>query len=115
MTFKHTATPNVLCWGECIAVSGPDRKITYYDESGRVLQVMDFSRDKKERAVQCCLAAPSGTAIVTGSHNRLRVLTYNNRRQKWEEGSAKDIDNLYTVRMLAARDGKKSGVEDLGV
>ena len=47
----------------------------------------------------------------TTNHSRLRIFNYIPRRGGWEEGSTKDIDNMYSVTALAWKnDGEGVGI-----
>ena len=68
--------------------------------TGKITQQFDYSRDKEEKEFTVAANSPSGHSLVLGSFNRLRVFNWAPRKQVWEEGTPKNIPNLYTITAL---------------
>jgi len=76
--------------------------------TGKVVQQFDYSREDDEKEFMCAACGPSGQSFVLGSFDRLRVYNWAPRRAMWEEVSAKEISNLYTITALSwKRDGSR--------
>eukprot|EP01137_Pigoraptor_chileana_P037243 Opistho-2@34026 len=110
----HPCPPYALAWGETVFAAGCDMRIVSYDNDGRIQQQFDYSRDETEREFTAAEVSPSGQSIVVGSFNRLRVFNYSLRKNSWEEGGVKTIENLYTVSSLSWKyDGSRLAVGTL--
>ncbi|KAG1963505.1 intraflagellar transport protein [Pimephales promelas] len=98
----HACPPYALAWGtNSIIVAGCDKKIVAYGKEGHVLQTFDYSRDHSEKEFTVAASSPSGQSIVVGSYDRLRVFNWSPRKGAWDEGSPKEIPNLYTITALS--------------
>ncbi|MBN3302921.1 IF172 protein, partial [Amia calva] len=105
----HSCPPYALGWGaNSIIVAGCDKKIVAYGKEGHVIQTFDYSRDLSEKEFTVASTSPSGQSVVIGSYDRLRVFNWSPRRSSWEEATAKEIPNLYTITSLAwKKDGSR--------
>lgn len=105
---SHSCVPYALGWGNAIAAAGNDNRIVFYDQSGKQLQVFDYSGDEGVRDFGSCAFNPSGDTVVFGTFNRFYVISYNSTRKVWEEVGIKQIDNFYSVSALSWKpDGSK--------
>ncbi|KAL2082479.1 hypothetical protein ACEWY4_022297 [Coilia grayii] len=107
--FTHPCPPYALAWGaNSIIAGGCDKKVVAYGKEGHVLQTFDYSRDRTEKEFTVAATSPSGQSVVLGSYDRLRVFNWSPRRGSWDEGSPKEIPNLYTITALAwKKDGSR--------
>ena len=67
---------------------------------GKITQQFDYSKDLDEKEFTVAANSPSGHSLVLGSFNRLRVFNWAPRKMVWEEGTPKNIPNLYTITAL---------------
>lgn len=105
----HPVPPYSLSWpmGSVIA-AGCDKRVTVYDREGRISHQFDYSKDDNEREFTVACTSPSGQAVCIGSYDKLRLFSWNPRKQSWEEEAVKDIPNLYTITAMAwKRDGSR--------
>ncbi|XP_067274021.1 intraflagellar transport protein 172 homolog [Pseudorasbora parva] len=111
----HACPPYAMAWGtNSIIVAGCDKKIVAYGREGHVLQTFDYSRDHAEKEFTVAESSPSGQSIVVGSYDRLRVFNWSPRKGTWDEGSPKEIPNLYTITALSwKKDGSRLSVGTL--
>ncbi|CAH1772611.1 unnamed protein product [Owenia fusiformis] len=105
----HSCPPYALAWANnSIVAAGCDKRVVAYGREGRVLQQFDYSREEDEHEFTTAISSPSGQAVVLGSYDRLRMITWSPRKGMWEEGKCKDISNLYTITALAwKKEGSK--------
>jgi intraflagellar transport protein 172 len=68
--------------------------------TGKITQQFDYSKDLDEKEFTVAANSPSGHSLVLGSFNRLRVFNWAPRKMVWEEGTPKNIPNLYTITAL---------------
>ena len=82
-----------------------------YTREGRVLQQFDYSKDPTEKEFTVATSNPNGQVVVIGSYNRLRILTWSQRKGLFEESEPKEIENFYTITSLSwKKDGSKLAV-----
>eukprot|EP00048_Salpingoeca_helianthica_P023440 m.24360 g.24360 ORF g.24360 m.24360 type:complete len:1745 (-) comp8673_c1_seq1:35-5269(-) len=111
---RHSSAPYCLAWGAHIAAAGCDRRIVFYDEQGRVVQNMDYSREDGEREPSAIEASPSGQTIVLAGFNRMRIFNFSSRRNGWDEAPVKTVDNLYSITALSWKlDGSRLALGSL--
>ena len=105
----HPCPAYALVWAPtAILAAGCDKRVISYNRDGRLMQQFDYSRDDGEREFTTAALSPSGTSVVLGSFDRLRVLNWHSRRGAWDEGRTKDIRYLYTITTLNAKpDGSR--------
>lgn len=131
--------PYAIAWTlNHIVTAGCDKKVSFYETDGKLLRVIDYSKeDEKEFTVACC--SPSGQTVAIGSFDRyycictklfnthlcftlvfiliflrIRLFSWNSAKSMWEENIKKEIKNLYTVTALNwKRDGSKMAVGSL--
>ncbi|KAJ1528639.1 hypothetical protein ONE63_007034 [Megalurothrips usitatus] len=108
-THPHPVPPYALSWPMgCVIAAGSDKRISVYDRDGRVSNQFDYSKNDDEREFTVACTSPSGQAVCIGSYNKLRLLSWNPRKQSWEEEAVKEIPNLYTITAMAwKRDGSR--------
>ena len=71
-------------------------------------QQFDYFRDATEKEFTTMCVSPSGQALCVGSYDRLRLYSWSQRRNLWEEHAAKEFQNLYSITALAwKRDGSR--------
>eukprot|EP01060_Flectonema_neradi_P010067 TRINITY_DN17208_c0_g1_i3.p1 TRINITY_DN17208_c0_g1~~TRINITY_DN17208_c0_g1_i3.p1 ORF type:complete len:1741 (+),score=384.31 TRINITY_DN17208_c0_g1_i3:134-5356(+) len=106
--------PQCLSWGESIAAAGNDCKVTFYDpRSGAQQQCFAFDATE-DREFTCCEFNPSGHSLVVGAYDRFRVFNYNMKQGKWEEGTHKFFENLFSITSAAWKhDGSRLAVSSL--
>ncbi|KAE9551982.1 hypothetical protein FO519_004806 [Halicephalobus sp. NKZ332] len=98
----HTCVPYcILLSNFGILASGEDKKIISYSEQGRILQEFDSGRDPEERGFNCAILDPFGYNAVFGSFDRLKLMSWSQRRGAWDEGQVMTIKNLYVITALA--------------
>ncbi|VDM52609.1 unnamed protein product [Angiostrongylus costaricensis] len=81
-----------------IAVS--DRRVFSYTESGVVQQQFDFT-SQHEKEFSAITTDITGSNVVLGSFDRLRLFSWSFRRGAWEEGNTLDIQNFYICSALS--------------
>lgn len=85
MLCRHNCAPYALAWGEHVVAAGENKRVVFFDESGRVVQNFDHGDEAGEREPSCAAISPSGQSCVIGSFDKLRVYNFNVRRQSWDE------------------------------
>eukprot|EP00049_Salpingoeca_infusionum_P011387 m.198132 g.198132 ORF g.198132 m.198132 type:complete len:1733 (+) comp14914_c0_seq4:203-5401(+) len=111
---QHPCPAYALTWAESIAAAGSDKRMVFYNDSGRVVQQFDHSKEENETEAAVAIKSPSAQAVVVGSFNRLRVYDYNMRRSTWTQSNPKDIQNLYSVTSMCWKpDGSRLIVGNL--
>ena len=104
----HHSVPYALGFGENIMAAGNDKKVTFYDTYGNVLQRFDYSHEDKVKDFTVAAFNPSGDTVALGNFNRYYVYNLNTKRGQWEENTCKQIENYYTVTSLCWKnDGSK--------
>lgn len=98
-----------LAWAQGhILAAGCDKKVTFYNSSGKVTKTFDYTRDNEEKELTVACCSPSGQSVAVGSWNKLRIFDWSPRRSTWEEASTRDLPNFYTVTAVAWRkDGSR--------
>ncbi|KAH7719861.1 IKI3 protein [Aphelenchoides avenae] len=98
----HSTAPySIVLTNFGILAAGSDRRIVSYTEQGRILQQFDYSRDPQEKEFSVAVLDPSGHNAVFGSYDRLRLMSWNQRRGAWDENDVLDVRDLYTVTALS--------------
>eukprot|EP01065_Artemidia_motanka_P041067 TRINITY_DN5263_c0_g4_i1.p1 TRINITY_DN5263_c0_g4~~TRINITY_DN5263_c0_g4_i1.p1 ORF type:complete len:1760 (+),score=631.40 TRINITY_DN5263_c0_g4_i1:78-5357(+) len=93
--------PQALGWGESVAAAGSDCKIHFYDSnSGQLQQTFSFDPDE-DKEFTSLQFNPSGQSLSVGAYNRFRVFNYSSQKRKWEEGTHKLFENLYSITSMA--------------
>ena len=70
----------------------PSLQVVFYDQSGRELQVFDYSNDDSVREFCSCAFNPSGETAVFGAYNRFYIYSHNLSRGTWEQVSTSPAD-----------------------
>uniref|UniRef100_A0A7E4USX7 WD_REPEATS_REGION domain-containing protein n=1 Tax=Panagrellus redivivus TaxID=6233 RepID=A0A7E4USX7_PANRE len=98
----HTTPPVCLVLSNFgILASGADKRIVSYNEQGRILQEFDCSRDSKERGFTAAVLDPTGYNAVFGSFDRIKLMSWSQRRGAWDEGQVLTMRNFYVVSAMA--------------
>ncbi|KAF7993474.1 hypothetical protein HCN44_010069 [Aphidius gifuensis] len=105
----HGVPAYALAWPHNhICAGGCDKKITFYDNHGKVSKIFDYSRDKNEKEIYTAYCSPSGQSVAIGSWNKLRIIDWSPKRSMWEETKSRILNNFYTVTALSwRRDGSR--------
>lgn len=105
----------VLAWTmHGICVTGIDKKVSFYDNQGKLVRTFDYTRDDLDREFTVAVCSPNGQNVAIGGFNRIRVFCWVTRQNAWHEGALKEIPNLYTVSSLAwRRDGARLSLGSL--
>lgn len=86
------SAPYAMSWtANHIVVAGSDKKIVFYSHDGSMFQQFDYFNDPTEKEFTVMSCSPSGQALCVGSFDRLRVYSWANRKNLWEENATKDI------------------------
>uniref|UniRef100_A0A914PAZ6 Uncharacterized protein n=1 Tax=Panagrolaimus davidi TaxID=227884 RepID=A0A914PAZ6_9BILA len=106
----HTTPPYCLLLSNFgILAAGADKRIVSYSEQGRILQEFDCGRDPKERSFNCAILDPTGYNAIFGSFDRLKLMSWSQRRGAWDEGQILTIKNLYVVTALTWKPDGSTG------
>ena len=89
--FTHHSVPYALGYGENILAGGNDKKVTFYDSYGNVLQRFDYTHEDKVKDFTTATFDPSGNSVALGNFNRFYVYSLNAKRGQWEEITCKNI------------------------
>ena len=89
--FTHHSVPYALSYGENILAGGNDKKVTFYDNYGNVLQRFDYTHEDKVKDFTTATFDPSGNSVALGNFNRFYVYSLNAKRGQWEEITCKNI------------------------
>lgn len=81
--FTHHSVPYALGYGENIMAAGNDKKVTFYDNLGNVLQRFDYTHEEKVKDFTVASFSPSGDTVALGNFNRYYVYNYNTKRGQW--------------------------------
>ena len=81
--FTHHSVPYALGYGENIMAAGNDKKVTFYDPYGNVLQRFDYSHEEKVKDFTVAAFNPSGDTVALGNFNRFYVYSLNTKRGQW--------------------------------
>jgi len=82
--FTHHSVPYALGFGENIMAAGNDKKVTFYDTYGNVLQRFDYTHEEKVKDFTVAAFNPSGDTVALGNFNRFYVYNLNTKRGQWE-------------------------------
>lgn len=111
---RHTAAPFALAWGMSIVVAGNDGQIFFYTEDGGVECSFDVTENNKQLTsvdINSAVTNPAGDAVLLGGHNCLFLYCRGKNAIGWEQVSAPQILNLYSVSSLDWKpDGGKVAV-----
>lgn len=70
--------------------------------------MFDYTRDDNEREFMTAVSSPNGQSVAVGSYDRIRIFAWIPRQSMWNEVTAKEIVNLYSVTSMAwRRDGSR--------
>lgn len=106
--FTHHSVPYALGFGQNIVAAGNDKKVTFYDAYGNILQRFDYTHEDKVKDFSVAAFNPSGDTVAIGNFNRFYVYNLNTKRGQWEENTCKHIENYYTVTAIGWKnDGSK--------
>ena len=82
--FTHHSVPYALGYGTNIMAAWNDKKVTFYDTYGNVLQRFDYSHEDKVKDFTVAAFNPSGDTVSLGNFNRYYVYNFNTKRGQWE-------------------------------
>ncbi|ORC89482.1 intraflagellar transport protein 172 [Trypanosoma theileri] len=98
--FNHSCTPYVLLWGEHICAAGQNGHITFYERNGQKSQDFDYKLEEEGDFTVGCFN-PSGQSLAIASTEKFRLLDFNLRSRKWEEGVIVKLPNSCSFSAMA--------------